>query len=236
MMYSALAGVYDRLAYDFDYAQWADRYISLLKRHGGDLHEIVDMGCGTGTLGIELSKRGYKITAMDLSGDMLSVASDKARKAGQRIAFSKQDMRHFAVPHLVDGIFCACDGVNYLTKDEGAISFFNCARAALKKGGALAFDVSGPEKLQGMARQQRFFEETDDCAYIWVNQMEGSILTLEISFYIKCDDGRYERFHETHRQRAWSAGELCDLLSQAGFTDISSETDAGRIYFSAKSE
>ena len=240
MMYAALARVYDLLSYDFDYPAWIERYEALIRRVNPNAHEICDAGCGTGALTIGLSQKGYKLTGIDLSGDMLSVASDKARKAGQQIAFVKQDMRALALPHPVDAVISACDGVNYLTKPEAVKSFFSSARACLKPGGALAFDISNEKKLTDMGAEGIFAEETDECAYLWQNEFneETRLLRMDLSFYIKAPDGRYDRYEETHRQRAWRSGEIGQLLLESGLCDIavlgSDAGDEKRIFFSAK--
>ena len=240
MMYTALARVYDLLSYDFDYPAWTERYESMIRRVRPDAVEICDAGCGTGALTIGLSQKGYRLIGIDLSGDMLSVASDKARKAGQRIAFVKQDMRKLQLPHPVDAVISACDGVNYLNRPESVISFFSAAWQNLTPGGALAFDVSNRFKLEKMGREPLYAEETDDCAYIWQNEFdaENAVLRMDISFYIKGEDGKYERFCETHKQKAWKREEIVSLLTQAGFCDIEAVgTDGdeeGRIYFSAR--
>ena len=57
---------------------------------------------------------------------------------------------------------------------------------------------------------------------------------MEISFFVKCPDGRYERFHETHRQRLWEKGELSALIEGAGFENVQCLDEGDRIYFWAK--
>ena len=201
MMYSALARVYDLLSYDFDYLSWTDRYEKMLLAIKPDVQEICDAGCGTGALTIRLSQKGYTLTGVDLSEDMLFVASDKAHKAVQHITFVKQDMRALSLPHPVDAVMCACDGVNYLTKPVDLRSFFKSAHACLKPGGALAFDISNRNKLLSMGADRVYAEETEDCAYLWQNEFdeESQILRMDLSFYIKAPDGRYDNFHEDRK-------------------------------------
>ena len=55
--------------------------------------QILDIGCGTGRHSIELSKRGYQLTGIDLSDTMLNKAREKALKEGLTIDFQKHDAR-----------------------------------------------------------------------------------------------------------------------------------------------
>ena len=105
---------------------------------------------------------------------MLRVASDKARRAGLSVRFVRQDMRRLALPHPVDAVICACDGVNYLLKPGDVKAFFSSARAALKTGGVLEFDISSRYKLEHVLGNGFFGEERPDAAYLWQNTLTRS--------------------------------------------------------------
>ena len=244
-MYESLAGVYDFFAYDFDYDAWTKRYLDLLKAQKDDIKELCDVGCGTGEIAIRLIRSGLRVTGVDLSEDMLNVASDKARRAGVQLPLVRQDMRCLRLPHKTDAILCACDGVNYLTKLSGAEEFFASAFACLKPGGALAFDVSNTAKLSKMGRDGVYFEDTADRTYLWQNSFdeETRVLRMDIRFFLRGEDGKYTKTSETHVQRAHSAEEITALLKKTGYENITvcgSDTDMGegpggqRIYFSAR--
>ena len=243
-MYAALAPVYDALAYDFDYDAWTQKYLELLLQKNESIKEICDCGCGTGEIAVRLAKKGFKVTGIDLSGDMLGVASDKARKAGVKIPFIRQDMRHLTLPHKQDAIICACDGVNYLTSDRAAEEFFASAYKALKPGGALAFDISNRAKLLKLASDGQYFEDDEERTYIWQNTFDENkqVLRMEICFFLRQEDGRYIKTRETHLQRAYKAQEIEAMLKKSGFESISvfgSDADMGegadknRVYFAA---
>jgi 2-polyprenyl-3-methyl-5-hydroxy-6-metoxy-1,4-benzoquinol methylase len=55
---------------------------------------ILDIGCGTGRHSIELTKRGYKVTGVDLSDSQLERAKAKATEQNLRINFQKHDARN----------------------------------------------------------------------------------------------------------------------------------------------
>ena len=93
--YEKLAAVYDRFMEDVDYQRWAQGLAAWI----GARTQVADLACGTGNLTLPLARMGYGVTGVDLSADMLMVAQDKARRAGLRIPFIRQDVRrHAAVP------------------------------------------------------------------------------------------------------------------------------------------
>ncbi|NLE65513.1 MAG: methyltransferase domain-containing protein, partial [Elusimicrobia bacterium] len=57
---------------------------------------IIDIGCGTGRHAIELTRRGYRVTGVDLSEDQIRRAREKAQETGLTIDFQVQDARHLS--------------------------------------------------------------------------------------------------------------------------------------------
>ena len=221
-MYNDLAKVYDAFTYDFDYKKWFEWYVKLIKSVNPNAKELCDCGCGTGPLSLRFFKAGYRVTGIDLSEEMLRAAADKARLAGARIPFVKQDMRELSLPHKVDAVLCACDGVNYLTTPEDVKRFFLSAKECLKEGGVLAFDVSNLEKLSSMGKTGFYGEDKEDMAYLWSNVFDEntSLITMDLTFFVKDGNGKFDRFTEHHVQRAHRKDELTNLLTGCGYTDI----------------
>ena len=221
-MYQEFAAVYDRFMDDFDYPAWADYYLEILKRQGYVGGEICECGCGTGSLSIELLKRGVKLISSDISEDMLRIASDKARRSGVRARFVREDMRALKLPHRVDAVICACDGVNYLTSQGDVQRFFTAAFDALKSSGVLAFDISSRHKLENVLGNGFFGEERDDAAYLWQNSLDAQkhIVDMDITFFVQERGGLYRRFAERQTQRAHSADEIAAWISECGFDKI----------------
>ena len=78
-MYQGFAEVYDRLTQDIEYEKWADFLESAFLKFGDQPRLVLELGCGTGSLAIEMAKRGYDMIGLDLSVDMLSRAAEKSR-------------------------------------------------------------------------------------------------------------------------------------------------------------
>jgi len=220
--YGAFATLYDRLMDDFDYPAWAKYYLELISRSGVKPKLLCDCACGTGSLTVQFAARGMRVTGVDLSGEMLEIAAEKARKNGVQAMFVRQDMSRLKLPRSVDALVCGCDGVNYLLTDDRAEAFFRSAHAAIKPGGVLAFDVSSAYKLEKVLGNGFFGEERDDVAYLWSNKWDAEKQTvqMDLTFFAREESGLYRRFTENHVQRAHSPERLSELLTGCGFKNI----------------
>ncbi len=72
--------------------------------------KIIDIGCGTGRHSIELAKRGYLMTGIDLSESLLEKAREKAKQNGVRIDFLKHDARNLPFDKKFDVAIMMCEG------------------------------------------------------------------------------------------------------------------------------
>jgi len=72
--------------------------------------KILDVGCGTGRHSIELSKRGYIVTGIDLSESQLQRAKEKARSEDIEIDFLKHDARNLPFNAEFDVVIMLCEG------------------------------------------------------------------------------------------------------------------------------
>lgn len=222
-MYDDFAGVYDTLMDDYDYDAWSAHYLSLVKGALGRMPKrLAECACGTGSLSVRFANAGVNVVGVDISASMLRRAEEKARKWGVEAAFVRQDMKKLTLPRRVDAVFATCDGVNYLTTLKDVKTFFDQAYAQLLPGGVLCFDCSSRHKLETVMGNAFFGEERDGLAMLWQNALnqETHVLTMDVTFFVREDDGRYRRFREEHRQRAHSTEEITALLQKAGFEEI----------------
>ena len=222
-MYEDFAGVYDALMDDYDYDAWAAYYLTLMRdEHGALPARAAECACGTGSLTVRLAREGIAMVGVDLSRSMLRHAEEKARAWGVQPTFVCQDMRRLTLPRRVGAVLATCDGVNYLTTESDVRAFLRAAYASLLPGGCLCFDCSSRHKLEGVMGDAFFGEERDGIATLWKNRLnrETHVITMDVTFFVREEDGRYRRFRETHRQRAHSEAELLGWLGEAGFEDV----------------
>ncbi len=107
--------------------------------HDKSLH-ILDVGCGTGRHSIELSKRGYAVTGIDLSKNMLSKAQKKAQTLGLNIDFQQHDARKLPFSQEFDLAIMLCEGgFPLMETDEMNFEILLGVTRALKANGKLIF-------------------------------------------------------------------------------------------------
>lgn len=71
---------------------------------------VLDVGCGTGRHAVELAKRGYAVTGVDLSTEMLARARAAAQAAGVHVDWIHSDATKFSLPQKFDAVICLCEG------------------------------------------------------------------------------------------------------------------------------
>ena len=76
-------------------------------RPGGS---VLDVGCGTGRHSIELARRGYAVTGLDLSSEMLARAAEGAKAARVQVEWIRSDAKRFSFPARFDSAICLCEG------------------------------------------------------------------------------------------------------------------------------
>ncbi len=129
---------YDRETFTQGTAQEADFIEQEIGRNRS--LRILDAGCGTGRHAVELAKRGYAVTGIDLSEALLSKAKRKAADAGVHITFLRQDARSLQFSNEFDVAIMICEGAFPLMEtDEMNFEILKGVRRALKSPGRLIF-------------------------------------------------------------------------------------------------
>lgn len=245
-MYGDFSYVYDLLMEDVNYPKWADYIEALFKKYCGEKPRLIlDLACGTGSLTIEMAKRGYDMIGIDLSTDMLSCAMEKSAKLELPVLWVCQDMRTFELFGTMDAIICGMDGLNYIKDSTDLSKVFSLVYNYLNPGGVFIFDMSTPYKLEKVLGNNLFYEIRDDIAYLWRNRYlkKDKLCILDLTFFIKENGDIYRRIEERQEQKAWEINEVLPILEASGmelldvfdaFTENPSEKTSQRYFYIAK--
>jgi len=102
--------------------------------------KILDVGCGTGRHSIELSKRGYKVTGIDLSEKQIAKAIEKAQKLNLNINFIKCDARNLPFENEFDLAIMLCEGgFSLMETDEMNFEILKNVTKSLKENSKFIF-------------------------------------------------------------------------------------------------
>lgn len=102
--------------------------------------KIIDIGCGTGRHAIELTKRGYNVTGVDLSGSQIKRAKEKAGEAGVTIDFQVRDARDLPFENEFDLAIMLCEGgFPLMETDEMNFEILRNVAKVLKENGKSIF-------------------------------------------------------------------------------------------------
>ena len=241
--YHELAKSYDRLTNDVDYEATVEFYTQILRREGLHPRTVVDLACGTGSVTEILARKGYAVTGVDMSEEMLTEAMTKVMDMEQPPRFVCQKLQELYLPKAVDMAVCALDSLDYITDPDDCAEAIRRTYKALNPGGIFIFDVNTPEKLKAMDGQV-FLDEDDDVYCVWRGEFdaETNICSYGMDLFQREGDVWHRSFEE-HREYAYSSEQLVGYLKNAGFTHIEVYADrrfeapgegAQRIYIKAR--
>ena len=239
--YEPLAAWYDVLTQDVDYGAFADFYEAVFRADGGEMHTLLDLCCGTGTLTCLMAERGYEMIAADASAEMLMQAQIKAAElpAGSTPPlFLCQSAEELDLYGTVDAAVCCLDGFNYISLDAlGEV--FRRLHLFVRPGGLLVFDIRTPEFLRSLDGQV-FVDEKEDVLCLWRADYDETAGVMRYGMDLFERAGAlWQREREEHVEYAHTLDWLSETLAAAGFDRVQVFTgtpqyEAGRQFISAR--
>jgi SAM-dependent methyltransferase len=199
--YERLAPFYDELTSEHDYDSWTAHLERAARKAGLRGERLLDAACGTGKSFLPLLRRGYEVTAFDLSPEMVALARAKAPDAELFV----EDIRTLGSVGSFDLITCLDDSLNYLVGDGDLDAALSSLAGNLAPGGVLVFDLNTLSTYRTtFARDMT--QDGDDVFLAWRGgcseaEEAGCLATLTVEAFRELGSGLYERVTSTHRQR-----------------------------------
>lgn len=243
--YALLSEYYDRFTDDVPYERWADFFERIFEQKQVKPQVILDLACGTGSLTRVLALRGYDMIGVDQSEDMLMIAQENCGglDVTSPVLLVHQPMQELDLYGSIDACVCCLDSVNYVTDPEALREAFRRVHLFLQPGGVFIFDINTRKKLERIDGQS-FVREDEDVFCVWQVCIENGVLChYDFDIFEWNEDGAWNRYQEHHAERIYEPEQLCDMLRQAGFTDIELRgelsddapcADEERIFFIAR--
>ncbi|MBN1755334.1 class I SAM-dependent methyltransferase [bacterium] len=222
--YSYLPKVYDEvvdLTFYSDMIHYLQKVFDKFEIKGS---HILDLACGTGKFALEFARKGYKVTAIDISPCALEVARDNAieQKLEQNIEFINRSMLDLESRDRFDVVLCLYNSLNYIRDEKQLKKTFRNIWKALIWGGYLLFDINTITGLDYIVGKTSFCKAISSGFVIadgfWDEELKQA--DLEINFLVHQDDDLYRLVQEVHQEKGFYINRLKRILSTSKFQDI----------------
>jgi SAM-dependent methyltransferase len=183
--------------------------------------KILDIGCGTGNHALPLARRGYRVTGIDQSREMLALARSKVAPLRTRPRFVHADMQSFELGQTFDAAVCMFGAFGYLLPKRDVLRSLQTVRAHLESRGLYVFEF-----WQSSAARPAPFQSWLDVRHkqleivrLDVSRYNPKTGRLPVEFRFVVFDGRrlIDRFTELHTIQTHSVPAIRELLHRAGF-------------------
>jgi SAM-dependent methyltransferase len=218
--YECLAPFYDELTREHKYETWTAELERAARRVGVSGRRLLDVACGTGKSFLPFLRRGYEVTACDLSAAMVALAAAKAPEADVFVA----DVRSLDRLGSFDLITWLDDSVNYLVEEGDLEAAFDGLAANLAPDGVLVFDVNTLSTYRTtFARDMT--QDGPGLFLAWRGGCDGSeepgcLAELVVEAFSEVEPRVWERVRTHHVQRHHPRPLVEAALAGAGLTAV----------------
>lgn len=244
MAYGVFAEFYDGLTQNVDYCAKADYLCGIFKKFNHNTGYVLDLACGTGTLTVELKRRGLDIYGADASFEMLAEAKQKASDEELDILFLCQKMQSLDLYGTINTCVCTLDSINHLNGKAQVQKAFDKVSLFMEKDGLFVFDVNTLYKHKEILGNNTFIYDTDKVYCIWQNTYNSgdNSVKIDLDFFIP-ENRVYYRCSESFKEYAYPTDEIIQMLDNSGFDVLAAyhdmtfdkpHEDTQRITFVAK--
>lgn len=220
-LYSELAEYYDRIYWWKDYSQEVDFLLEVLRRYGVKGKRVLEVACGTGNHTKLLVSRGYRITGVDMSDDVLAIAR---KKVGCHATFVRGDMRNLdqVVEGTYDAAICLFSAISYNKTMSDLKRSLQGLFDHTKKGGVAVFDTNFTNKgfIDGYRGEDIFDDGETMGARLSISKRRGKVGEINFSYLIKDGPKTVMLRNDTHRLGLFDLQDFRKAMREVGFERI----------------
>jgi SAM-dependent methyltransferase len=191
-----------------------EKVLALVGVQGG---EALDLGCGPGRHAIPLARRGFRVTAVDLSPFHLARARERAARRGVSVEFVAADMRSFVRPDAFDLALSMFTSFGYFDDQDDDRRVLHNLHHSLRAGGVLVMDVASKERMARVLPPTLSQRSADGALLVQRHEVVEDWSRVRNEWTI-VRDGRARTF--AFHLRVYSGQELKAVLAAAGFATV----------------
>src|SRR5436309_4042679 len=188
---------------------------------------ILDVPCGHGRHAIELARRGYDVTGVDLSPYLLDVAKARAETAGIGVRWLEGDMRRRVSGQTFDLVLNLFTSFGYFLEEADDRLVVQAAAAMLEPGGRFLLEVINGERVMGHFVEREWFT-VGQAAVMERRSLDRSARRMMVERTVSSPAGDEVNVHAV---RLYDAPELESVLRDCGFdrVDLYGDWDGGPV-------
>lgn len=205
--------IYDQLSkyYDELWGNISTGYVGLieplLSKRRLAFARILDLASGSGSLAVELGRKGHVVFGLDASPSMVDIARKKSILY-DNVKFKVHDMTEFSFKTPFDLITCTIDSMNYLVEKGSLEKFVSNVSNALKRKGLFIFDVN-TESMYQQNNNAIFTHGSNGSSF--VQRLTYDETNRRATALFEFDKGQME----IHQQRPYDLAELKKAMGNA---------------------
>lgn len=226
-VFDAYARYYDLLYANKDYPGEAAFVDRLLRQHGPAGGNLLELGCGTGKHAVELARRGWQVTGVDLSEAMVAQAQTRSAQLEEplrsALRFQAGDVRSVRVGRQFDSVISLFHVLSYQTTNADLQAEIATAATHLKPGGLFLFDFwYGPAVLSDppVVRVKRMQDADLEVTRLAEPELRTAVNQVTVNYHVFLRNrhtGEVSEVREAHPMRYLFLPELELLLAHGGF-------------------
>jgi len=218
------AEFYDSLSPDYDMmtgfekrlAQEESTFRELV--HQFRISTAIDAGCGTGLHSCVLARLGVAVTGVDVSGEMLRLASARAEELGLKVRFVASTFQSMSaiMKTTVDAVFCMGNSLVHLASRRDVLEALRSFYAVLKPEGVLLIQILNYDRIMSSKARVQSVKQEEGRIFIRFYDFEEDRIRFNILTLWRTPQGFQHHLDSTYL-RPMGHAELGDSIAAAGF-------------------